>query len=575
MQKLLSFTVLLLFLFTSCTPRLSEDERFERLANNFIETMLRVNPEYATSLGDHRFDHLMNDYSEASVLRSIEVNRAYLDSLTALDADLLNTVNRVDIGILTNVIRASLYQAEALREYSWNPLRYNIGNGIYALVARDFEPLEDRLRNVKSRLEAVPGILAEAKKNLGNPPRVHTETAIGQNRGNINLIRQDLDLFIEDAPHMREELEQARADAVAALEAYGAWLQEELLPASTGEFRIGEEKFRNKLRYTLASEIPMEEILRLAEADLVATQETMYETALPLYRRYFPNVRDQRRLNDKKLVIRAVLDRLAQDRPDANTIVDQAKRDLDETTHFVSEHALVTVPDDPIRIIVMPEFRRGVAIAYCDSPGPLEDGGETFYAISPPPTDWNRQRVESFFREYNDYMLKNLTVHEAMPGHYLQLAHSNRFSAPTPVRAIFWSGVFVEGWATYAEQVMVEHGYGGPEVRMQQLKMRLRLIINSIIDQKIHAGEMAEQEAIDLMMKEGFQEEGEAVGKWRRACLTSTQLSTYYIGNIEINRIRDAYQEAHGDRVDMREMHDLMLSFGSPPPRYVKQHMGL
>ena len=201
--------------------------------------------------------------------------------------------------------------------------------------------------------------------------------------------------------------------------------------------------------------------------------------------------------------------------------------------------------------------------------------GKTFYAISPTPQDWTDKRVESFFREYNNYMLDNLTIHEAMPGHYLQLAHSNRFEAPTKVRAIFYSGTFVEGWATYSEQLMVEAGYGGLAVKMQQLKMRLRLIINAIIDQKIQTEGMTEKEAIDLMMNEGFQEEGEAAGKWRRACLTSTQLSTYYVGNMEVNDLRKRYEAKMGGEVDLQIMHDLMLSFGSPATKYVKELMGL
>ena len=172
-------------------------------------------------------------------------------------------------------------------------------------------------------------------------------------------------------------------------------------------------------------------------------------------------------------------------------------------------------------------------------------------------------------------MLKNLNIHEAMPGHYLQLAHSNKFKAPTLIRAIFTSGVFTEGWATYAEQLMVEKGYGGPEVKMQQLKMRLRLIINAILDQKIHTAGMGEKEALDLMMNEGFQEEGEAAGKWRRACLSSTQLSTYYVGNTEINEIRRAWEAMKGPILDLKAFHDTVLSFGSPAPKHVKALLGL
>jgi uncharacterized protein (DUF885 family) len=224
----------------------------------------------------------------------------------------------------------------------------------------------------------------------------------------------------------------------------------------------------------------------------------------------------------------------------------------------------------------MPEFDRGVAVAYCRPAPPLEPRSETLYAISPTPKDWPDARVESFFREYNNYMVQDLTIHEAMPGHYLQLAHSNRFKAPTLVRAIFRSGTFAEGWAVYAEQVMAEAGYGGPEVRMQQLKMKLRTIINAIIDQKIHTAGMTEKEALDMMMNEGFQEEGEAAGKWVRARLTSTQLSTYYVGVLEMNDIRRAYEaKAGGGRLDYKELHNTMLSFGTPAPKYVREMMKL
>jgi uncharacterized protein (DUF885 family) len=223
----------------------------------------------------------------------------------------------------------------------------------------------------------------------------------------------------------------------------------------------------------------------------------------------------------------------------------------------------------------MPEFKRGVAIAYCDSPGALQKNGKTFYAVAPTPKDWSKERKNSFFREYNNYMVRDLTVHEAMPGHYLQLAHANEFRAPTLVRAIFQSGTFVEGWAVYCEQMMAEAGYGGPEVKMQQLKMRLRAICNAILDQSIHAGSMSEQQAMDLMMKEGFQQEGEAVAKWKRARLTSAQLSTYFVGVSEHLDLRDKAKTKAGASFGLKKYNDQVISFGSPPVKYVRELMGL
>jgi uncharacterized protein (DUF885 family) len=575
---LLAFCVLLilpLVLINSHAADKSADEKFEALAAKYLEEMLALNPETATQLGDHRYDARFGDYSLAGVARQREFNQRYLEALDAIPSKSLSRENSVDYRILRTQLEGNLFALDTLREYEWNPLNYNVGGSIYALVARDFAPLKDRLRSVKGRLEGLPEVCAQAKKNLKNPPRVYTETAILQNKGNSSLVRDDLQEFINQEPEMKAELAPAQTKASAALEDYGNWLEQDLLPRSNGDFRLGDAKFRQKLRYVLESELSKEEILRRAEADLRATQAQMYEVALPLYKKYFPNEQNQTKLGDKKLVIKSVLNKLADEHPTNDTIVELARGDLQATTDFVRVHNLVSLPGEPVKAIVMPEFARGVAVAYCDAAGPLEKHGQTYFDISPTPKDWPAERVNSYFREYNNYMVQDLTIHEAMPGHYLQLAHAAKFKAPTKLRAVFQSGVFVEGWAVYAEQLMAEQGYGGPEVRMQQLKMRLRTILNAIIDQKIHTGGMTEQEMMALLMNEGFQEEGEAAGKWRRAELSSTQLSTYYVGVSEVNDIRRAYEAKMGGHVDLQQMHDLMLSFGSPAPKYVKELMGL
>ncbi len=381
-------------------------------------------------------------------------------------------------------------------------------------------------------MEGIPRVIAQAKANLQHPPRIHTETAIEQTQGAIGLVREGLAPLLDRAPQMKKELAPLQEKTAAALEDYKKWLEKDLLPRSDGDFRLGAEKFRKKLRFALASDLSMEEIMKRAQADLQQTQTAIYETALPLYKKYFPKA-DPATLADKKKVTAAVLDKLAA------------------------------------------EFKRGVAIAYCDSPGPLETNGKTFFAVAPTPKDWSKERRESFFREYNNYEIRDLTVHEAMPGHYLQLAHANEFRAPTLVRAIFRSGTFIEGWAVYTEQMMAEQAYGGPEVKMQQLKMRLRAIANAILDQSIHARNMTEKEAMDLMMKETFQQEGEAVAKWKRARLTSAQLSTYFVGGTEHLDLRAAEKQKLGKDFDLKKYNDQVVSFGSPPVKYVRELMGL
>jgi len=558
---------------TFATP---EDDVFQRTAHDYIEQYLQANPEDATELGDHRFDGQLTDYSSEARAKELATQKEFRDKLSAIDGSQLTGANNVDFRILKENIDYKIFQAEELKEAEWNPLVYmqSLANSLYLLVARDFAPPEKRIPNLRQRMEAIPRVIAQAKANLQQPPRVHTETAIEQTQGAINLVREGLTPLVDRTPQMKNELAPLQEKTAAALEDYKKWLQNDLLPRSDGDFRIGAEKFRKKLRFALASDLSMEEIMKRAQADLQETQTAIYETALPLYEKYFPEA-DNKTLTDKHKVTAAVLDKLAEQHPDDATIVGYAKEVVGEATDFVKSHKLVAIPDTPLDVIAMPEFKRGVAIAYCDSPGPLDKTGKTFFAVAPTPKDWLKERKESFFREYNNYEIRDLTVHEAMPGHYLQLAHANEFRAPTLVRAIFRSGTFIEGWAVYCEQMMAEQGYGGPEVKMQQLKMRLRAIANAILDQSIHAGNMTEKEAMDLMMKETFQQEGEAVAKWKRARLTSAQLSTYFVGVSEHLDLRGRAKTKAGASFDLKKYNDQVISFGSPPVKYVGELMGL
>ncbi|MEP6506431.1 MAG: DUF885 domain-containing protein, partial [Betaproteobacteria bacterium] len=489
--------------------------QFEHVVHVFYERYLATHPEEATQLGDHRFDRRSGDPSPAGIAADRALYRKTLDLLQAIPASALPPEHAVDRQILEVDLRSRLYDIEVLKTATWSVTDYAPTNGVYVLLARDFAPMSQRLAAARLRLEALPRVLAAARQNLQHPPRVYTETAIAQNKGAIAFVETDLDDFIKQAPEMKPALAKARAHAVAALQDYGRWLEKDLLPRSTGNFRFGRERFDQRLKFSLDSELSAADILARAEADLQATQQTMEETALPLYRQYFPGKPTEGL--DGRALVRAVLDKIADTHPDNDTIVPEARKDLELATAFVREHKLVSIPDKPIQVIVMPEFQRGAATAFCDWAGPLEKNGVTFYAISPTPADWSPERVESQYREDNSAELRDLTVHEAMPGHYLQGATAGSLHFPTLVRAMSNSGTYVEGWAVYAEQFMAEAGFGGPETRMEQLKIRLRVAINAILDQKIHTAGMTEAEAMHLMMDTGYQEEGEAAGKWRRA----------------------------------------------------------
>ena len=548
---------------------MSADAEFAGLAREYLDDRAERHPDIATSLGDHRFDARLADPSAQALDEERRALDGWAARLAAIDHDALSAEHRVDAAMMADSVARRVFEIDELREHTWNPLQANPGRAIYQLLARDFAPLPDRLGSVAARLAAIPAVLAEARRQLGRMPRVHLETAIGQFDGTIALVSKEIDAALEvegSAPQCAAQLAQVRPAALEALTEHRTWLSAQLAgPDGFADPRIGPERFARKLSLTLSATADADAILARAEADLDRASEEIAELAAEMAGGAKPGPE----------VVREVLDRLAEDVPDDTTILEFCRDALAAQTAFVTDRRLLSVYDDPVELIVMPEIDRGVAVAYCDSPGPLEPSPlSTFIAVSPTPTDWPAERVASFYREYNRHMVHNLMVHEAMPGHYLQLQHSRRFTgSDTAIRAALRSGAFTEGWAVYTERIMAEQQYPGEgdprAVRMQQLKMQLRTIINAILDARIHGHGMTEAEAMALMTGRGYQEEGEAAGKWRRAQLTSAQLSTYYVGYSEISDLADDLRAADPGRTD-QQVHDRMLAHGSPPVRLLR-----
>jgi uncharacterized protein (DUF885 family) len=404
-------------------------------------------------------------------------------------------------------------------------------------------------------------------------PKVHAETAIQQNQGIHSIIEGMILPHREElSAELAARLDTAIETATEALDQHQTWLKDKLLPEAAGNFRIGARLFDERLKFTLNSPLSRRHIRLRAENEYAAIRNEMYGVAKTVYARLhaYASFPDQPDDAFKQVIIRAALEEAYRDRPEPDAIVDIAGDYLQQATDFVREQKLVTVPDDPIDIIVMPEFQRGVSVAYLDPPGPLDEGQKSFYAVAPLPADWTPEQVGSFLREYNLWSIQNLTLHEAMPGHYLQLALSNRY--PSTLRAVLWSGPFVEGWAVYGERVMIDAGYldNAPLMRLINLKWYLRTITNAIIDQAIHVDGMTREAAMRLMIEGGFQEEREAAGKWVRAQLSSTQLSTYFVGYQEHVDMRAAVERAWGDDFTLRRYHDQALSYGSPPVKFVR-----
>jgi uncharacterized protein (DUF885 family) len=552
------------------------DAAFAAFAAATLDGLLERQPEWATAVGDHRYDDRLAVGTAAYYEEASRWAGDRLAELAGIDAGQLSPQYRVDAQILANQLTRLRFMIDELREQEWNPMVANPGRAIYNLLARDFAPLPDRLRSATRRLAMLPESLAAARAVLGAMPEVHIETALTQFAGTERLLTGELTRRAAEVNGGEAELSAVLPQALEALATHTKWLEERLATGRRDGFRgprLGPELFSRKLRLVLDTELPVEQILARAEADLARmTEELSIAAAEFLGAQGAP-------AGDDKGVVRAALDLLAADAPDDATILGFVRAAYTVQRDFVIAHDLVTVFDDPLEVIPMPEIDRGVAVAYCDSPGPLETAAlPTFIAVSPAPDGWTQERVRSFYREYNRHMIHNIMVHEAMPGHALQLQHSRRFTGATSVRAAWRSGSFVEGWAVYAEQIMNAHGYPGEgnpaALRTQRLKGKLRTVINAIMDTRVHCLGMTETEAMNLMTGAGYQEEGEAAGKWRRVLLTSAQLSTYYVGFLEIDGLATDLRGAHLDWPE-RQVHDAMLAHASPPVRHLRTLLGV
>lgn len=576
-ERPLAILALLMLLAAPAFPATDVDREFEQLALDYLNSLTTLSPVTASLIGDHSADDRLDQVDAAARAAGRKLVAGLLARLEAIDRKQLSRSNQVDAALLENELRSALWEHDTLQEWAWNPLLYvNLsGSAIYGLVARDFAPVEQRLLDVAARLEQLPRFFTQLRGALvpARVPVVHAETAIRQTPGLLSIIDN---MVLPAMPALndadRQRLELAIETARDAIAEQQTWLEQELLPNAGGNFRIGAELYDAKLGFTLNSSLDRKQIRRRAEAEYEAVRKTMYEVAKDVYSAThpyttFPDTADEAY---RQAIIRAALEQAYKKLPPRDGIVELAEQYLEQASNFVVAKNLVTMPEEPVEIIVMPEFQRGVAVAYLDPPGALESDQKAFYAVAPLPEDWTDAEVESFLREYNLYSLQDLTIHEGVPGHYLQLALAKRY--PSTLRGVLWSGPFVEGWAVYAERMMIDEGYldGDPLMRLINLKWYLRAVINAIIDSAIHIDGMSRDEAMQLMIEGGFQEEREAAGKWTRAQLTSTQLSTYFVGYQEHVELRADVESAWGKAFTLRRYHDTVLSFGSPPVRFVR-----
>jgi uncharacterized protein (DUF885 family) len=584
---------------------------YERALHRFLDDLFTDNPVWATQIGYHVHDDRWPDVSEAGRAARLAMLRHHRARFESLDDDQLSHAEGIDRAIVLEAIDAMEFADVELRAEAWDPLAYVslAGSGLFPLIAGEFAPWAHRGMALAGRLVGMPVLLEAARgalTGLTDRPvsRLHTETALVQLAGVGELIDRalheaDRRATAGEPAELARALHAATADARLALDDFRAFLRDDLLPRSEGEGRLGPALFSAKLRHTLATDLPVAELRDRARRDYDVVRAEMVRLARELWPDWRPGVSQPTAETDgsstaaEARTVREVLDAIAGEHRRPAELLDWCRAEVDRIADFCRSGGVISLPVEPLQITWTPVYMRAYGQAFLHSPGPLEKGQASHFWITPPDESLVPELVESYLREDNDRMLSLLCIHEAIPGHYLQLAQSNH--CPQLTRAVFASGTFAEGWAVYVTQVMMDLGYRAddPALMLVHWKFYLRAIVNVLLDVGIHAAGMTEEEAIRLMVEGGFQEEHEARQKWLRGRLTSTQLSTYYVGALEmwdlelearrraaravgvaqpaVGRPRIVGGLGQSPGFDYRAHLESVIAHGSPPTRWIRQ----
>ncbi|MFI5253834.1 MAG: DUF885 domain-containing protein [Candidatus Limnocylindrales bacterium] len=578
-------------------PRTAFDRAFKALLDDLFAAL----PVWATAIGFHAYDDRWPDLSEAGRLARLALYARHRAALAALSEGELSADERIDRGIVLDALDSLTFEDEVLRENAWDALGYvaTVGSGLHELLAREYAPWSHRGTAFAWRAQRIGEVFRAAADSLVGLPgrpvsRLHVETALAQLPGLDDLVAEGIE---EGERHEGGEamailagLRTASLEASSAIEAFTRHLETVVLPHAQGEGRLGAELFAEKLRHTLGSDDGPSALRARAQADYEAVRGEMVRLA----RRMWPTSRPDEPLPDgDDAIVGGVLDVIARDHPAADELLDFCRSKVADIEAFVRERGVISLPDAPLTVTWTPPFLRPYGGAFLSPPGPLDKGLLSEFWVTPPDPSWPPERLESYLREQNGHMLDLLCIHEAVPGHYVQLAASNTSSSLA--RAVFSSGVFAEGWAVYIEQVMMNAGYRAddPALMLSHWKYELRGVVNTLLDIGIHVDGMSEEAALRLMVEGAFQEQQEATAKYLRARLSSTQLATYYVGSVELWDLEyevrrraavaaGASAETAGEpdilRVpsappgfDLRAYLESVIAHGTPPVRWLRR----
>ncbi|HZP17853.1 MAG TPA: DUF885 domain-containing protein [Terriglobales bacterium] len=577
------------------TEKPAANTKFLELADQFVKESLALSPVNASQAGYHKhldartgktvlLDSLLDDVSTTAIAAQLKFYRNWRNRFrTETPLASLNPQDAADYRLIDDQIALGLLELEHIRNYRHNPTVYVelLGNGLFLPLTQEYAPKDQRVSDVISRIAQVPRFLDQARSQLLDADPVFISTAIGENEGNINLVDSTANEIPSGSP-LKAKYDQVAPAAKKALTDFNDWMKNELAkrPANGRTWRLGKEWYAQKFRYVMEASIDPAQLLRDAEAELAHTRAEMLQLALPLYKQMFPGQDDYSSLpaheRENKVIV-AVLNKISDEHPQRDQLIDAVRSDLAGILQFIRDKKIVALSSrENLKVIPTPEFMRGIySVAGFHSAPPLEPAAEAEYWVTPIDPKTPEAKAESKLREYNNYTLKWLTIHEALPGHYVQAEHANDVEPPARrlVRNLFANGPYVEGWAEYIADVMTQEGYldSSPKFRLMRLKVWLRAVSNTILDIRMQTMNMSDHEALDLMLNGTFQTQAEADGKLLRAKLSSTQLPTYFVGSRQWWELRRKYQTAKGSGFTLEEFHNRSLDQGPLPIEYLEK----
>jgi uncharacterized protein (DUF885 family) len=549
-----------------------DNDAFAAYETHFLDALWKLDPDWATGVGYHKYDSVLVIPNSSSRQAMITFTKVQMDSLAKYNPGVLSESNKIDYKLIQNRLDATQWSIQQEKAYEWNPGEYNVIGTFAKILNENYAPLTKRVRSFYQKMANIPAYYKEAQKQIKNPVPELTTLAIEQMSGGVSVIEKDFadSLKKTGIPAAEQKQMLARAQSSAEIiKNFAAWLKD-LKNEHGRSFRLGKELYEAKFKYNIQSAGTAQQLYNAAVERKKDLHGYMAKICVKLWPKYFGK---QSIPKDSLQMIAKMIDTLSVKHVKPDEFQSAIEKEIPQLVSFIKSKNLLTLDDGkPLVIRKEPAYMAGVAGASVSSPGPYDKNGNTYYNVGSL-AGWVPERAESYLREYNQYILQILCIHEAIPGHYTQLVYANK--SPSLIKSVLGNGAMIEGWAVFTEQMMLENGFGNnePEMWLMWYKWNLRSICNTILDYSVHTGTMDKDACVKFLTREAFQQQAEAEGKWRRVSVSSVQLTSYYSGYKEIVDLRDAYRKKLGDKYTVKDFNEKFLSYGSAPVKYIKESM--